>query len=503
MEREEYGLAERLLHRCAALLREYRVPLLAGLAAGLLAHGFVYTNKLVCADELTALFSKGGDFIFGRWLIGFTGLLFPDASMPWIYGLLSLFGYTVAACLTIRLFSVRNPFLQGLLAALFVSFPSVTSLYCYFFTCIPYVLALLLAVGSVCVGRRKGWLPAAVSVVLLVMSLGIYQAYVAVASTYYLLLMIRSLLRGEEEKGVFLFGLRAIGLLAAAVLLYYGIDRLVLFATGLSTVEYTVSDYGLLYKAALAYNGLFKAIVKGYFGFAPRPLSRLVHILGAAAVLLYFICWFVKNRDLRRGLLLALCLLLLPLRMNGIFLAASVEVIHSISLFSFVCVYVLAVLVAERLEGKAGRIARDAAVTGMLLLVIVNVYFANEVYLKLYLEYENAFATWSETVAQIRQTEGFDENCRIAIVGKSDTLLYRPDELDTGGLLGPTGDLVNIYSREYLIRYYLGFDAEFLSWEEAWELSFDPRVQAMPCCPYYGSVQRVDDVIVVKLGGYE
>ena len=189
--------------------------------------------------------------------------------------------------------------------------------------------------------------------------------------------------------------------------------------------------------------------------------------------------------------------------MNGIFLAASVEVIHSISLFSFVCVYVLAVLVAERLEGKAGRIARDAAVTGMLLLVIVNVYFANEVYLKLYLEYENAFATWSETVAQIRQTEGFDENCRIAIVGKSDTLLYRPDELDTGGLLGPTGDLVNIYSREYLIRYYLGFDAEFLSWEEAWELSFDPRVQAMPCCPYYGSVQRVDDVIVVKLGGYE
>ena len=138
------------------------------------------------------------------------------------------------------------------------------------------------------------------------------------------------------------------------------------------------------------------------------------------------------------------------------------------SLFSFVCVYVLAVLVAERLEGKAGRIARDAAVTGMLLLVIVNVYFANEVYLKLYLEYENAFATWSETVAQIRQTEGFDENMyldaatrtKVEETGGANFLFITKD----GKVVTPKSNsiLPSITRRSliYVAEHYLGLEVE-------------------------------------------
>ncbi len=498
------SLIERLLRRVGALLREYRVPLLTAFAVGLLAHGYVFANNLPGADQFTGPFSKGGDFEFGRWFLRVTNLLFPGGSLPWVYGLLSLCFYAAVVCLTIRIFAIRNPFLQGALAAAFLSFPSLTSLYCYFFTCIPYAIALLLAVLAVLIAGERGWPRALLSAALLAMSLGIYQAYIAVASTYFVLLMIRRLLRGEgEARAVFLFGLRALGILGLALLLYFGINRLVLALLNIEMMPYMEeSAYSLPYKVALAYNALLKAITRGYFGFAPRPLSRAVHALGALAVLGVFARWFWKNRDLPRGALLALCLLLFPLSMNCIFLIASVEVIHSLALYSFVCVYVLAVIAVETLEGRIGRVGRDLLLTGVGLIAAVNVLFANEVYLKMDMELRSAIATYTEIVTQVKQTPGFDANSRVALIGRLDEALYRPEELDTGDLLGPEPDLVNVYSKEYLIRIYLGFDADFLSRDEDWLLSFDPRVAAMPCYPYYGSVQKVDDVIVVKLGEY-
>lgn len=500
---EREGLVERSLRRCLRAVGAYRIPLLTALLVGFAAHGFAFANKLLCADEAAALFSKGVDLGSGRWLLGATSLLFPDASMPWIYGLLSLCFYAAAACLTIHLFEIKNPFLQGLLAAMFVCLPATTSLYCYFFTVMPYVLALVLAIASVCVGRREGWLPFALSVLLLLLSLGIYQAYAALAASYYLLLMIRRLLRGEEEtKRVLRFGLRALGMLALSLLLYYAIHLLALRTSGLATVEYSGSEDGLVHRFLLAYNALVKAITRGYFGLVPRPLSRIVHILGAAGSALALVCWFVKNRDWKRGALLALCLALLPLAMNCLFLIANVTVIHAITLYSFVCVYVLAIIVVEAMEGRAASLGRDALITGLALIVCVNVYFANEVYLKMHLEYENAYATWTEIVTQIKLTEGFDEETRIALVGKGSELLYQADAIDTGDLLGPNDDLVNIYTRDFLLRHYLGFDADFLSRDEAWLLSLDPRVATMPVYPYPGSIRKIDGVIVVKFGDH-
>ncbi len=498
---QEYSFGEKALRRCGALLGEYRVPLLTGLAVGLLAHGFAFTNKLLNADEVSALFGKGEGVCSGRWLLDATGILFPNASMPWIYGLISIFLFSVTVCLTIRIFEIRNPFLQGMLAAVFLSFPSLTGLYCFFFTSVSFAFSLLLAVLSVYCGRRDGVTAAVAGVLLLVLSLGIYQAYLAVASSFYLLLMIRRLLRGEEEtKNIFLFGLRALGILAAALLLYYACSRIALVLSDKNFVENAASSASLPYRIALAYNALLKTLTRGYFGLVPRPLSRVVHLLGAALLLVFFIRWFLKNRDLKRGLLMALCLLLLPLSMNCMFLAANVEMIHTLVLYSFVCVYVLTMIAVESLEGRAGRIGRDAVLAGLLLVVIVNIYFANETYLKLYLQYENAYAAYSGIITQIRQTEGFDESCRIAVVGSGENALYHPDKLDTGELIGPERDLVNIYSKEMLLRYYLGFDADYLSIDECWLLSLDPRVREMPCYPYYGSVKKIDDIIVVKLG---
>ena len=141
-------------------------------------------------------------------------------------------------------------------------------------------------------------------------------------------------------------------------------------------------------------------------------------------------------------------------------------------------------------------------VTALLLMAVIvsNVYFANMVYLKLDLQYENASSFYTGLMTQVKQTEGFDENSKLAIIGRQDNLLHSFPELDTELMLGPARDLVNIYSRENFIKYYLGFDIPFASEDDVAALAADARVETMAEYPYYGSVSKIDDFIVVKLG---
>jgi len=143
---------------------------------------------------------------------------------------------------------------------------------------------------------------------------------------------------------------------------------------------------------------------------------------------------------------------------------------------------------------------KDISALLLLGVVLSNVYFANMVYLKMELQYENAYSFYSSLMAQVKDTEGFEEGTELAFVGKQDNLLHSFPQLDTELLLGPSRDLVNIYSRENFIKYYLGFDIPFASAEVCDKLENDERVSQMPEYPYYGSVQCIDGCIVVKLG---
>ena len=118
----------------------------------------------------------------------------------------------------------------------------------------------------------------------------------------------------------------------------------------------------------------------------------------------------------------------------------------------------------------------------------------------MHLQYEAADSFYVSMIAQIKDTEGFDANSRLAIIGQQDNLLYYAPELDTSLLLGPSNDLINIYSRENFFRQYLGFDIAFADEKEIEEISAMPEFEQMAEYPYYGSIEKIGDYIVVKLG---
>ena len=66
--------------------------------------------------------------------------------------------------------------------------------------------------------------------------------------------------------------------------------------------------------------------------------------------------------------------------------------------------------------------------------------------------------------------------------------------------MGPNQNLVNIYSRDCFLEEYIGYGGELADASERNSLMKDPRVLQMPDYPYEGSIQKIDDYIVVKLG---
>ena len=504
MEKKQYSYTERFGLRLRGLYLENRVPFLAALLTGFAAHMFMFTNKLVNHDEIEALFYKGATVTSGRWGLELSKLLLPNWSMPWIYGLLTLLLISVSVCIMLGILEIRSRLSQILLAAVVVSFPSLTGTYCFMFTSAAYGLAFLLAVLCVWLYQKGGAVNAAFATVSLVLCLSIYQAYIAITASLFVLLMIKGCL--EVEKSVWqivLYGLKALAMMAADLAVYFAVTLLVFRFTGAEFNSYVMENVNdkasLLGKVRMAYENFRDIFTFRNYSLISSEGARYAHIVLLGVILVGLVLAARKSMPLN-WVLLAVLVLLLPLSINCMYLLMSPQSIHTLVLYSFVCLYFLGALILEKLAPRPGLLVKDIMALLMCIIIASNVYFANMTYLKMHLQYENANAFYVSLIAQIKETEGFDENSRLAIIGRQDNLLYPFPELGTDGLLGPSQDLVNIYSRENFFRRYLGFDVPFAGQEELDALSKTAEFEQMAEYPYNGSVKKIGDYIVVKLG---
>ena len=116
-------LTETVLSWLRCKLTENRIPLLSSLIFGFLAHTFAFTNKLPNSDDVLSLFGKGTSLVSGRWGLEILSYVFPDVSMPWIYGIITIGLLAVSVCLLVHTLQLRGKWIQGLAAGLVLTFP--------------------------------------------------------------------------------------------------------------------------------------------------------------------------------------------------------------------------------------------------------------------------------------------------------------------------------------------------------------------------------------------
>lgn len=509
-------LLEKAVCWLAIKAKENAVPLLSAIVFGILAHMFAFTNKLVNHDEVFTLFFKGGTVSLGRWGLGALDSIFPNYSMPWIYGIITILLIASAACLIIHIFGIRSKLLQILLAGSIVVFPSLTGTFGYMFTSSSYALSFLLSVLAVWLLQKKTPIHSLFALGCMVFSISIYQSYIAVTASLLVVLLIQQLLHKTDIRPVILRGIFFVVFLGVSLGIYYALTQVVLALKDVtlnsyasSRLSFTVS--AILSSISLAYRNFFGILTDHTFRLIPSEFSGWIHwlCLGAAAVLL--VIWFAEKQEKKTApvLLLAALLVVLPLAINCMYLFTSEEAIHTLVLYSFISVYVLVAVIADAclssLSGhKLTQLCRCAALNLLTIclavIIIANTYVANESYLNLYLRYENAFAFYTSLAADIKMMPEFDENTKLAVIGQWDELeMYETNFEFTHELTGVTGFKPDSYSKERYLDYYIGFPIPFASDAEIAEIQASAEYQEMAVYPYYGSLQMFGDVLVVKL----
>lgn len=515
MEQKQQLLLEQGAGRLWRWLRPYRWAFFGALVCGLLAHMFAFTNKLVNHDEVQCLFSKGATVDSGRWGLGALDSILPNFSMPWIYGVMTIVLIALAVCLMADLFSVRSRLLQVLLGGCVLTFPALTGTFGYMFTSSAYGIAFFLAVLAVWLLGRKDWLGAILGLGAMILSLSIYQAYIAVAASLLVLVLIQRLLEEDKTALVFRQGVWFVGFLVVSLGLYYLATQLVLKITGTSFNSYAGANVAFHLadipgKILLAYKTFAGMFLWGAFGIMPTGFLRLLYVVLALSAGILGLLWiFGRKRQPMAVVLLVVLCALLPLAINCMFLFTTEESIHTLVEYSVIAVYLLAAvlvqaLLQEPVARKAAEHLRRWAMNGATLalacILAGNVYLANIAYLNMHLRYENAYAFYTTVLTAAQQTPGYEKDTPLAVVGSWERpWFYEVNFEQLVNLTGVGGFLPDEYSAPSFVQYYIGMSVPFATEQEKQQLQSTPAFQQMPVYPASGSIAMIDGCLVVKL----
>ena len=500
-------LTDRLTAFLTIKYKENRLPFLTAFFVGLLTYMYCFTNKFETMDDLCCFFGTGSSLVLGRWGLKLSELFFPMCSVPWLNGMISLLFLCMAICTIVRMFNLHDPVIILLLSALLISFPTQVCTFGYMYTAPQYAFALFLSTVSVRIVsehlNKRGFVIASV---LLTLSIGIYQSYVAEAASLLVVYCLLCILRKESGKTVLHRGILYIAMLASSMAAYMLINLTVNKLLDVEMSEYATNSLSgigeYLFGIRVAYTAFLGYFTKGYYDLIPTRASLVFHLLAIILVFSLFINHFSEkeNRSDGRLAVFLICGLLLPLAINCIRVIS--VLFHNLMLFSFTSVYVLTAVVFENcstdlsLKGKSA--VKDVLAVCMVVVAIINIYYANAVFMKLFMQFEQAHSFYTSIVTELRQDPDFNEDSVICVIGDND--IFDNAGMDLTSLAGMREGIVGTYSQSEFVRYYLGLTLNIAGWDITDELEQREDIIQMPPYPYYGSVQKFDGYYVIRLG---
>lgn len=500
------------------LLKEYRVPLIASIVIGLMSHMYVFTNKLINHDELFYLFGKGATIGSGRWGLLVISPLFPDISMPWIWGILTILLISVSTCLIIRIFSIKTRLFQALLSSLIISFPVLTSTFTFMFTSVYYAVAFFLAVLAVyllCIPKSHPFIRFLLALMMTVLSLGIYQSYISISASLLVLFLIYQLLDpASNEKKIFLQGLHYVTFLILSLGCYWLFSKFVWMITSIDMNSYsqeavTFSASTIIQGIAYAYQYFIRHLFMMEEGIVQPMISVWIHIFCFLLSGTELVLWGSRIRRFPKLLLMAFLVAVFPLAVNCMYIFISPGHIHTLVLYSFFAIYVFFFILMESALAKPEQrsplsifrfTGMDLGVFSLSLVILFNIYAANESYLNLHLRYENFYSFSTSVVTQLQLQPGYTQDTPVAIIGHySEPDFYEKNFVISSQITGTTGASPKYYSKYEMFEFYIGHELAAVDEETERSLAESPEFAAMPSYPANGYMQMIDDTIVIKL----
>ena len=209
----------------------------------------------------------------------------------------------------------------------------------------------------------------------------------------------------------------------------------------------------------------------------------------------------LRAKNLPNSLLMLFCLAMLPLSICCLYMAFYWNTLHTLVLYSYFVLYLLAILAIEQFPKPVLCLSRDLLYTALAVILGINICFANRCYLKLFLEYENAYSLATSLVTQIRSLPGYRPEDKVVLFPAAGDALHFAPEFGTEeeaehDLMGIQSQLLTGYTEADFISRYIGAEMNVVDFKEATHEITDRDWDRMPVYPAEGSVKRVEDGLV-------
>lgn len=496
---------------------EQKSAFISCLLVGYLVHLYAFTNLIPNSDGLSRVFDLQQMTVSGRWFLHYASALNRFTQMPAAIGLVSLLLLAVSAALVVDLLGIRSRWLSGLTGAVMAAFPCLGYTFLYMFTASAYCLGIFMAVLSVWLVRWnwKNWL---LGVLLLAMTMGIYQAYVTVAISLSVLVVFRhTLLRRADFRATLRLGLTFVSYLAAGAGAYYGILMLVLKAKNLELLSYLGMDaassgYPLAQLPQLLLD-TYKQVIAFFFlpgsanGFADVWMVALNGCLILLAVFFVFYRLTLKKLwgDGWRFLGIVAMVAIFPLAINFGQIISPYSVPTPLMKYAYVAVY-LAVFMVTDLADSAAQKKFSMPFVMMAVMAVLLVNFANTNNLLYTVSAQAQHSTQSyltRLLTRIEDCPGYEYGMEVVVIGAIPEEQLHSDVESYGQVDHYSVPMHTVAPLNKHIYYYfndwLNTPIEEPTEETMIAVSESPEFQAMPLYPRQGSIQVIDGRVVAKL----
>lgn len=490
--------------------QQWKTGFIATWIFGMLAHAYRFFNYLPTWDSMFNFKGTGATFYSGRCFLGFFSGLSSEYDMPWVNGFFSLFYISIVVVLLIDMFQVKSKLGVVLLAALVVTFPTITSTFAYMFTADGYMMAFLLSVLGVYLTWK--WKHGIWSgMVCIGLSMGTYQAYVSVALVVILMIIIRDLLFEQKTfKEMFLKDWKYLGLMIGGMLFYKVVDSLINAYYGITLTSYQgIGNMGILSLAE--YVAAVRKTIGGLndIWYLKEGLSAGSHYAYANVVVILFVAvatvlLIIKNKTYKNipgAIVTFLAAGLLPFAAFAVNFVSPDVVYHTLMEMGVCFVYLLMLLYIERgkWEKKAAKVWKTVGILTLVYLVYYNTINANLAYNSMNISYEKSYGVCSDILNRIGDLEEYPEISRVAVMGTYHAYSSGVEDIHPS-IMGVSQDIYLEGDWHYIAMWNYCFGRGFgmTTGEEKAAIRETTEYQEMSTYPAKGSVDVINGIIVVK-----
>lgn len=467
------------------------------------SHGYAMGNLVGNNDTMGIVSGNAGaGTASGRWfldiLVRMCRFLFGDVYfLPWFNLLLGFFLIACCSALILYLFQIKSKAAMVLVTSLMIVFPATASMALYGYTFHFNMFSLFLAVSSLffCRGSIRS---AVFSVVLIALSLGIYQAYLPFMCAVLVLLWLKELSDGKSCKEVFRSILFGGCVILCGLFLYLLLTKLFcsLFHVSLSSYKgidkmaEIPSAKKIFLSVVYAYGFVFGLPLKNYFGLSASFALRLV-ILGYYLLSLLTAAGMLRKMGgnwLRKVMFIGL-LLLLPPASNFIFfmVGGNKMEVYAAMLYGMVAIFLFLPLFFP-----FAAISNKKNIVQCIISAAVLFWgwYDNGVYTASHHVIEQNIAVWNRIIAQVESLEGYDSQMPVCIIGEHPFFSSVNDNYhDFDHLV--TLEYVCDWSLPHFLDHYLGWKKHFID--------EPPRLpEELQVYPDSKSMMIVDGVVIMR-----